>query len=66
MSINLVDADRVLHRLADEEAYRRYVTKRGLKMSNMLELIDVGRDVEGKQKKNHMQQKSFYKARCLL
>ena len=51
MPIYLVDADRVLHILENEAAFRRYVSQRSaLKMSNMLELLDVGRDVEGEGK----------------
>ncbi|MDC0526004.1 hypothetical protein OAO87_03300 [bacterium] len=55
MPYHLVDEKRVLHVLADEEAFRRYVAQRkDLKLSNMLELIGVGRGVAAKEKKNHM------------
>ena len=46
MPYYLVDEERVLHVLDDEKAYREYVTRRQqgdkrMKMSNMLELIQI-------------------------
>ena len=57
MPFHLVDETLTLHILADEAAYRAYVTRRKhLKMSNMLELIGMGRAVAAKhpQKSDHM------------
>ena len=42
----LVDSELVQHFLADESAYRSYVKAKKLKMSNMLELIGIGRELE--------------------
>ena len=44
MAINLVDGDLILHRLDDAEALDKYCTTRGLKKSNMKELLGNGRE----------------------